>query len=172
MAASIMPFFVIMCEFFNGVLQPQALMPKVWAYTMYYVGPFTYWISGIVAQILTDLPVRCQEQELSRFQPPSGQTCSEYAQEWLSTTKGYISNPNATSACGYCQYAVGQDVSFLSPQRLVRSADHIIKYLSTINVTRSDAWPYLAIFAMFTITNYLSVYLWVYIKSVKNWLPW
>jgi len=27
MAASIMPFFVIMCEFFNGVLQPQALMP-------------------------------------------------------------------------------------------------------------------------------------------------
>ena len=49
MAASLMPFFIVMCEFFNGVLQPQRLMPAVWAYTMYYVAPFTYWIQGMVA---------------------------------------------------------------------------------------------------------------------------
>ena len=111
MAASIMPFFVIMCEFFNGILQPQYLMPDVWAYTMYYVGPFTYWISGIVAMVLTGLQVECQESELTRFQPAPGSTCGQYAQDWLASSQGYLSNPNATSDCGYCQYAFGQDVS-------------------------------------------------------------
>ncbi|KFA53886.1 hypothetical protein S40293_08246 [Stachybotrys chartarum IBT 40293] len=154
MAANIMPFFVVMCEFFNGVLQPVSLMPPVWRYTMYYIGPFTYWIGGIAAMILSPIDVACHDSELSRFSPPPNNTCLEYSESWLSRVTGYLDNPDATSDCGYCQYASGED------------------YLSTISVELSDAWPYLAIFVLFTVTNYLSVYLWVYVKSVKNWLPW
>ncbi|KAF4459467.1 ABC multidrug transporter [Fusarium albosuccineum] len=154
MAANIMPFFIVMCEFFNGVLQPQSLMPDVWAYTMYYVSPFTYWISGIIAMVLSPTSVKCLDSELISFRSPSNTTCGEYAQDWLSSTTGYLSDPDAIGTCGYCQYATGKD------------------YLSTIDVAVSDAWPYLGIFALFTATNYVSVYLWVYIKSVKNWLPW
>lgn len=111
MAASIMPFFLVMCEFFNGVLQPQSLMPAIWAYTMYYIGPFTYWISGILAMILPGLTVECLDSELIRFQAPSGVTCGEYAQDWLlATSSGYLADNNATGECGYCQYAAGDEV--------------------------------------------------------------
>ena len=111
MASSIMPFFVIICELFNGVLQPRELMPAVWKYTAYYVGPFTYWISGIVTMILPRLSVQCAESEWTRFQPPPNSTCIDYAQSWLEEAKGYLANPEATSDCGYCQYASGEDVS-------------------------------------------------------------
>ena len=154
MAANIMPFFVVMCEFFNGVLQPKELMPAVWRYTMYYIGPFTYWISGIATMVLTGVSVTCTDSELIRFDPPSNTTCGAYAEDWLSGSKGYLANPEATSSCGYCQYSVGED------------------YLSTINLPDNVAWPYLGIFALFTVTNYVFVYLMVYVKSVKNWLPW
>ncbi|KAF4956228.1 hypothetical protein FSARC_11627 [Fusarium sarcochroum] len=154
MAANIMPFFVIAAELFNGILQPAYLMPAVWRYTLYYVGPFTYWISGTVAIILPRIAVQCADSELIRFDAPSNSTCGSYAQDWLDNTKGYLANPDATSDCGYCQYASGEE------------------YLSTLQVEGSDAWPFFGIFVLFTVTNYLSVYLWVYLKSVKGWLPW
>ncbi|KAF2753392.1 hypothetical protein EJ05DRAFT_505033 [Pseudovirgaria hyperparasitica] len=154
MAANIMPFIIIVGEFFNGVLQPQSLMPAVWAYTLYYVGPFMYWISGVVAMILGDLTIHCMDSELIRFQAPPGDTCATYAQAWLDGTTGYLVNPNATQDCGYCQYSKGED------------------YLVTRQISVSNAWRNLGIFALFCVSNYLSVYLWVYVKSVKNWLPW
>ncbi|KAK6725417.1 hypothetical protein SNK04_004222 [Fusarium graminearum] len=154
MAANIMPFFVIAAELFNGILQPASLMPAIWHYTLYYVGPFTYWISGIVTMILPRIAVQCADSELIRFNAPSNTTCGAYAQDWMDTTKGYLADPDATSSCGYCQYASGEE------------------YLSTLQVEASDAWPYFAIFVLFNVTNYLSVYLWVYVKSVKGWLPW
>ncbi|KAF5004030.1 hypothetical protein FDECE_9443 [Fusarium decemcellulare] len=110
MAANIMPFFIVMCEFFNGILQPQSLMPNVWAYTMYYVSPFTYWISGIVAMVLSPTAVECLDSELISFRSPSNTTCGEYAQDWLSSTTGYLFDPDAIGTCGYCQYATGKDV--------------------------------------------------------------
>lgn len=106
-----MPFFVVMCEFFNGVLQPQSLMPAVWRYTMYYIGPFTYWISGIVVEMLSGLHVRCKDTELIQFLTPGNSTCGEYAQEWLSNSSGYLANPDATDVCEYCPYSAGEDVS-------------------------------------------------------------
>lgn len=114
MAASIMPLFVIVCEFFNGVLQPRELMPAVWAYTIYYISPFTYWISGIAAMVLPGVHILCAESELTRFQAPEGSTCLQYAGDWLSGSKGYLVNPDATSDCGYCQYSDGEEVSFFS----------------------------------------------------------
>ena len=44
--------------------------------------------------------------------------------------------------------------------------------MHTIDVTGSVAWPYLAVFLLFTVTNYAFVFLFVYAKSVRNWLPW
>jgi ATP-binding cassette, subfamily G (WHITE), member 2, SNQ2 len=173
MAANIMPFFVVMCEFFNGVLQPKELMPAVWRYTMYYIGPFTYWISGIATMVLTGVSVTCTDSELIRFDPPSNTTCGTYAEDWLSGSKGYLANPEATSSCGYCQYSVGEDVSSVSISRdRIQLTNTTMQYLSTINLPDNVAWPYLGIFALFTLTNYVFVYLMVYIKSVKNWLPW
>lgn len=111
-AATLMPFFIIMCELFNGILQPHSQMPAFWKYTMYYITPFTYWIGGVLTSILRGTEVVCTQSELTIFGSPPNVTCGEYAGAWLeSKGVGYLSNPEGTGECGYCEYSVGDDVS-------------------------------------------------------------
>lgn len=116
-AANLMPFFIILCELFNGILQPPHQMPVFWQYTMYYITPFTYWIGGTMAMVLTNRPVVCEADELVYFELPTGSTCGTFAEPFLQSTSGYISNPSESRAgelCGYCQYSSGEDVSDLT----------------------------------------------------------
>ncbi|GLI77982.1 hypothetical protein PoHVEF18_006279 [Penicillium ochrochloron] len=150
-AATLMPFFIIMCELFNGILRHHDQMPAFWKYTMYYATPFTYWIGGVLAAVLGGTPVICSESELTLFESPPNMTCGEYAGPWLSEQGvGYLSNENSTGTCGYCPYSWGDD------------------YLSGIGLDDSKIWPYFGIFLAFTITNYLMVYLLVYLRSVMK----
>lgn len=111
-AATLMPFFIIMCELFNGILRHQAQMPVFWKYTMYYVTPFTYWIGGVLTAVLSGTPVICNEDELTLFESPSNMTCGEYAHSWIvSKNVGYLSNPESSGSCGYCEFSWGDDVS-------------------------------------------------------------
>ncbi|EKV11589.1 CDR ABC transporter [Penicillium digitatum] len=82
-AATLMPFFIIMCELFNGILRPQSQMPAFWKYTMYYVTPFTYWIGEVLTSVLRGTPVVYSQSELAIFESPPNTTCSEYANAWL-----------------------------------------------------------------------------------------
>ncbi|RHZ52917.1 putative C6 transcription factor [Aspergillus thermomutatus] len=144
-AATLMPFFIIMCELFNGILQPHKNMPVFWKYTMYYLTPFTYWIGGVLTSVLRGMPVICSQDELAIFESPLNMTCGEYAMPWLSSTgSGYLSNPDGRGNCGYCKYSRGDD------------------YLSEIGLDESKIWPYLGIFTAFVISNYLMVYALVY----------
>lgn len=107
-----MPFFICVCELFNGILQPHEQMPTFWKYTMYYMTPFTYWIGGVLSAILKGTPVTCTQDELAVFRSPSNMTCAEYAGPWLSEKgRGYLSNPDEYGLCGYCEYSYGDDVS-------------------------------------------------------------
>ncbi|GAB1207727.1 hypothetical protein APSETT445_006457 [Aspergillus pseudonomiae] len=115
-AATLMPFFIIMCELFNGILQPHDNMPVFWKYTMYYATPFTYWIGGILTAVLRGMPVICDSSELTIFESPPNMTCGEYAGPWLAEHGvGYLSNPDDTSKCGYCKYSYGDDRKRLEP---------------------------------------------------------
>ncbi|KAL5334955.1 ABC-2 type transporter-domain-containing protein [Aspergillus crustosus] len=148
-AATLMPFFIIMCETFNGILQPHKNMPAFWGYTMYYVTPFTYWIGGVLTSVLRGTPVVCNDSELTRFQSPPNMTCSEYASSWLADKGvGYLSNPDELGECRYCEYSFGDD------------------YLAGISLDSSKIWPYFGIFTAFVVSNYLMVYLLVYMRSV------
>jgi ATP-binding cassette subfamily G (WHITE) protein 2 (SNQ2) len=114
-AANLMPFFIIMCELFNGILRPPQQMPVFWQYTMYYITPFTYWVGGTMAMILTGRSVVCEADELVDFELPINSTCGTFAEPFLQSTSGYISNPDEGQAgemCGYCQYSSGEDVSY------------------------------------------------------------
>lgn len=114
-AATLMPFFIIMCELFNGILQPHQNMPVFWKYTMYYMTPFTYWIGGVLTSVLRGMPVICDSSELTIFESPSNMTCGEYAGSWLTEHGvGYLSNPDDFGSCGYCEYSVGDDVCLFS----------------------------------------------------------
>jgi ATP-binding cassette, subfamily G (WHITE), member 2, SNQ2 len=90
---------------------------------MYYVNPSTYWIGGVLAAVLANQPVRCAPGESTLFNPPPGQTCAQYAGNFVkSAGQGYLTNPSATSECGYCQYASGAE------------------YLATLNIRPDEKW--------------------------------
>ena len=114
-AANLMPFLVIMCELFNGVLRQHVQMPVIWRYTMYYIAPFTYWIGGILSTVLSGQSVICDQKDFNFFTPPPGQTCGEYASSWVSSTTGYLMDPNSTSVCRYCQYTLADEVCITLP---------------------------------------------------------
>ena len=150
--SNVLPFFFVMFSLFNGVVRPYAQLPVFWRYWMYWVNPSTYWIGGVIAATLRDIPIQCGPDEAAAFDPPPGMTCGQYAQPYVdSVGTGYITNPNATSGCGYCQYASG------------------VEYMANLNVKPSDKWKYLPIFLAFVISNWALVYFFVYTVRVRGW---
>ncbi|KKK23081.1 hypothetical protein P175DRAFT_0555133 [Aspergillus ochraceoroseus IBT 24754] len=93
---------------FNGVMQPPSRLPGFWIF-MYRVSPFTYYVGGLSSAALHGRPVVCSQDELSVFNPPSGQTCGEYMSKYLDLAGGSLYNPNATSSCEYCSMSSADD---------------------------------------------------------------
>ncbi|KAK5737677.1 ATP-binding cassette transporter snq2 [Elasticomyces elasticus] len=101
------PFVIIIFALFCGVAVPKPQIPGFWRAWLYELDPFTRLISGLVATELHDLPVICKERELNHFTAPIGQSCGDYMENFFSSGgPGYIVD-NATSACSYCAYKVG-----------------------------------------------------------------
>ncbi|KAK1060938.1 ATP-binding cassette transporter snq2 [Friedmanniomyces endolithicus] len=101
------PFVIIVFALFCGVAIPKPQIPGFWRAWLYQLDPFTRLISGLVATELHDLPVVCTQRELNRFTAPAGQSCGEYMASFFGAGgAGYIVD-NATSACEYCAYKVG-----------------------------------------------------------------
>jgi ATP-binding cassette subfamily G (WHITE) protein 2 (PDR) len=69
---------------------------------MYRVSPFTYLVSAMLSTAVSGTDVVCESVELLHFNPPSNQTCQEYMSTYVQAVGGYISNPDATSECGFC----------------------------------------------------------------------
>jgi ATP-binding cassette, subfamily G (WHITE), member 2, SNQ2 len=102
--------------------------------------------------VLGKQTVQCAEGETTIFNAPDGQTCAQYAADWVrSAGPGYLTNPEATSDCGYCQYANGEE------------------YLATINVSPDDKWRDFGIFLVFCFSNWALVYFFIYTTRVKGW---
>jgi ATP-binding cassette subfamily G (WHITE) protein 2 (SNQ2) len=108
-AALFNPFLQVIMGVFCGVTIPAPNMVKFWRVWMYPLDPFTRLVSGMVSTELQGRVVHCLSNELQTFNPPSGQTCQAYASDFLATASGYLTNPDATSDCGYCQYKMGQN---------------------------------------------------------------
>lgn len=82
-------------------------MPNLYRYFVYYVNPISYYVRGQVAVALHDQQVSCIEEDIYRFNPPPGQTCTQYAGAYVTTAGGQLFNGDATSNCGFCQYTTG-----------------------------------------------------------------
>ncbi|GMM56132.1 hypothetical protein DAKH74_027480 [Maudiozyma humilis] len=105
-----MSFLIAFC----GVVQPMRLMPGFWTF-MWKASPYTYFIQSLVGIMLHKKPVICAKDELTYFDPPTGQTCGEYMAPFLKYGTGYVKNENATTNCAYCQYSVGDEyLAFIS----------------------------------------------------------
>lgn len=101
------PFIVITFALFCGVTIPYPQMPGFWKAWLYQLDPFTRLIGGTVTTALDGVPVVCRQSELKQFNAPSGVSCGEYMEPFFSSGGlGYIVN-NASSACEYCAYKIG-----------------------------------------------------------------
>ena len=150
--SNVLPFFFVMFSLFNGVVRPYSQLSVFWKYWMYWLNPSTYWIGGVIAATLRDIPVQCAPGEAATFNPPPGQTCGQYAQNYVNQIgTGYLTNPSATTACGYCQYSSG------------------VEYMAGLNINPSDKWKYLPIFLAFVCSNWMLVYFFVYTVRVRRW---
>lgn len=149
--SNVLPFFFVMFSLFNGVVRPYSQLPVFWRYWMYYLNPSTYWIGGVLAATLHDIPVKCTADETAMFTPPPGQTCGQYAGAYASQAGGYLLEPNSTGVCQYCMYATGDG------------------YLSSLNLQASDKWPYFGIFCAFVVSNWALVYFFIWSVRIKGW---
>jgi ABC-2 type transporter len=106
-SAILNPFIFITFALFCGVTIPYPQIPVFWRVWLYQLNPFTRLISGMVVTELHDRPVTCSEPELNRFNAPPGQSCGDYMAPFFAAGgSGYLVD-NATSACAYCAYKVG-----------------------------------------------------------------
>ncbi|KAF8743104.1 ABC transporter, partial [Rhizoctonia solani] len=134
-ASLLNPFILVTFSLFCGVTIPKASMPAFWRAWLYHLDPFTRLISGLVSTELHGLPIICQASEFSIFQPPSGETCQQWAGDFVNATVGYLDNPAATADCRYCPYSVGDE------------------FYAGLDISFSTRWRDLGIMLAFTAFN-------------------
>ncbi|KAG2418795.1 hypothetical protein HFD88_001896 [Aspergillus terreus] len=151
--SNVLPFFFVMCNLFNGIVRPYKDYPVFWKYWMYYVNPVTWWLRGVISSVFPSVQIDCASQEATHFNPPPGQTCQQYAGNFVSNIAGvgYLLNGDATEDCQYCPYSNGSE------------------YMQTLNVHDGDKWRCFGIFLAFVIINWLLVYFFIYTVRVRGW---
>ncbi|KAK4227403.1 putative ABC transporter [Podospora fimiseda] len=150
--SNVLPLFLVSFSMFNGVVVPYSQLNVFWKYWVYYMNPSTYWIRGVLAATLTGQTVRCAPEEAAYFSPPSGQSCLEFAGEFVRQAgQGYLMPDRGDGLCGYCPYATGDE------------------YLETLDIVPSEKWRDFGIFLGFCVSNCLLVYFFIYTVRVKGY---
>nr|A0A1V0QSE4.1 RecName: Full=ABC-type transporter eriD; AltName: Full=Erinacine biosynthesis cluster protein D [Hericium erinaceus]ARE72241.1 ABC-transporter [Hericium erinaceus] len=91
----------LFCGVLAGPSGPNAF-PRFWIF-MYRLSPFTYLVEAMVSVGVANAPAFCSDIEVRHFEPPSGETCGQYLQQYMSVNDGSLANPNATADCQFCQ---------------------------------------------------------------------
>lgn len=105
----------------------------------------------MLSAVLANQPVSCGPNEAAYFNPPSGQTCLEFAGDFARMAgQGYLMNPDDSSNCGYCPYADGSE------------------YLATLGISPDTKWRNFGIFLVFCVTNWMLVYFFIYTVRIKR----
>ncbi|KAF4985699.1 hypothetical protein F66182_16901, partial [Fusarium sp. NRRL 66182] len=135
------PPLIIVFALFCGVAIPKPQIPKFWRAWLYQLDPFTRLIGGMLVTELHDRPVVCKTSELNTFSAPDGQTCGDYMAPYFAAgAPGYIVD-NATSACQYCAYKVGD------------------QFYSAFDLSYDNRWRDLGIFLCFIVSNIIILFL-------------
>ncbi|KAJ5667477.1 ABC multidrug transporter atrF [Penicillium longicatenatum] len=151
--SNVLPFFFVMVNLFNGIVRPYANYPVFWKYWMYYVNPVTWWLRGVLSAILPAVKITCADGETTKFTPPSGMTCGQYAGDYVQNIagQGYLVDTSSTTECQYCPYSNGTE------------------YMQQLNVHDGDKWRCFGIFLAFVIINWFLVYFFIYTVRVRGW---
>lgn len=140
-ASLLNPPLIIIFGLFCGVAIPKPQIPKFWRVWLYELNPFTRLVSGMVVTELHDRPVVCTPSEYNSFTAPPGQDCGTYMQDFFANGgPGYLLN-NATDACQYCAYKVGDE------------------FYQTFQMEFDNRWRDIGIFACYIVSNLVLLFL-------------
>lgn len=153
-AALLFSFLFSFVITFNGVLQPFAQLG--WWRWMYRLSPYTYLIEGLLGQAIGGQQVSCSPVEFVSITPPSGMTCGEYMNPFISVAGGYLTNADATSACQFCS---------------IRTTDQFLN--AAFNIFYNHHWRNFGFMMAFFVFNFSCIYLLTYIFRIRegNILP-
>ncbi|KGQ10332.1 Protein SNQ2 [Beauveria bassiana D1-5] len=154
-ATLVNPLIIGVLVSFCGVLVPYAQIQPFWRYWIYYLNPFNYLMGSILTFTMWGQDVNCRESEFARFDPPSGQSCSQYLDSYLhSQGPGAVANlvnPDATSDCKVCTYTKAQD------------------YLRTLNLNEYYyGWRDAAIVVLLVFSSYILVYVLMKLRTKRS----
>ncbi|KAF7795148.1 hypothetical protein EIP86_006296 [Pleurotus ostreatoroseus] len=82
------PFLGLIISTFCGVTIPYATMIRFWRAWLYQLVPFTRVLSAMLGTELHGLAINCKPDEFNVFDPPTGQTCAQWAQDFVSNFGG------------------------------------------------------------------------------------
>ncbi|TFK70455.1 hypothetical protein BDN72DRAFT_896460 [Pluteus cervinus] len=131
------PFLGLVLATFCGVTLPYPTMINFWKSWLYQLDPYTRTLAAMVSTELHGLVIRCKSDEFAIFDPPSNQTCSSWGEPFVNIFGGYIDNLNATTACRYCQYSVGD------------------QFFVPLNIQFSERWRDAFILLAFCVFNFI-----------------
>ncbi|CAA7262034.1 unnamed protein product [Cyclocybe aegerita] len=153
-AAVLFSFFYALVLTFNGVIQPYVHLG--WWKWMYRVSPFTYLIEGLLGQAIGHQEVNCSPVEFVSINPPAGLTCQQYMAAYMSFAGGYLTNPDASSACQFCS---------------IRTTDQFLEL--GFNIRYENRWRNLGILVGFSVFNTILIFTLTYIFRIRqgNLLP-
>ncbi|ODO03503.1 hypothetical protein L198_02350 [Cryptococcus wingfieldii CBS 7118] len=84
-------------------------LPAPFHYFFSWLSPLRYLYGALMTPRSSTSHSPAPPKTSSPSTPPSGQTCIDYTASYLSTTSGFLVNPDATSACQYCSNSTGSD---------------------------------------------------------------
>ncbi|KAK6537823.1 hypothetical protein TWF694_010726 [Orbilia ellipsospora] len=123
------------CLIFCGVLVQPGALPAVWHYTLYYISPFTYLVSGILAAGLANTEIVCNPRELVRVMAPNGMNCGQYLDAFAAFGGVNVINRDSTDWCEICPSASTN------------------AFLAALGVNYSQRWRNWVIFSVYIIFN-------------------
>ncbi|KAL8291564.1 hypothetical protein RQP46_002542 [Phenoliferia psychrophenolica] len=93
----------------SWALVPWPSMPQPFHSFFSFISPLRWFFGALMESSLSPMKVTCAASEVSYFNIPSGQTCQAFAAEFMKTAAGYLTNPDGSGSCGYCQMSTGAD---------------------------------------------------------------
>jgi ATP-binding cassette subfamily G (WHITE) protein 2 (SNQ2) len=145
LASLLVPIFFLFVVSFCGVVVPPQGLPTFWREWMYWLTPFHYLLEAFLAAVIHDQPVRCEQGEFARFEPPTGQSCADYTESFIQRAGGYVQT-GENGICEFCQYATGD------------------QFGAGFSVYYRHIWRDFGIFCAFIAFNYAVVYFATWLK--------
>ncbi|KAI9847164.1 MAG: hypothetical protein M1837_003026 [Sclerophora amabilis] len=149
-AGNVATFLFTLIVAFNGVFVPPTALPGFWIF-LYRLSPLTYIVDAISAASLHGRVATCTSNELSVFQPPPGQDCGGYLEDFMTIAPGQLLNPSASQDCEYCSIATSD------------------QFLASYNINYQDLWLYFGIVWSYVGFNIIMTFALYYVFRVKKW---